>query len=47
MSTLICNPSRDCVNSLGIPVDKLTLDSAVNEIIPWHGCATAHAWYPH
>jgi N-acetylglucosaminyldiphosphoundecaprenol N-acetyl-beta-D-mannosaminyltransferase len=33
MSTLICNPSRDCVNSLGIPVDKLTLDSAVNEII--------------
>jgi N-acetylglucosaminyldiphosphoundecaprenol N-acetyl-beta-D-mannosaminyltransferase len=33
MSTLICNPTRDCVNSLGIPVDKLTLDSAVERII--------------
>jgi N-acetylglucosaminyldiphosphoundecaprenol N-acetyl-beta-D-mannosaminyltransferase len=32
MTTLICNPSRECVNSLGIPVDKLTLESAVNEI---------------
>ena len=33
MSTLICNPGRDCINSLGIPVDSLTLESAVERII--------------
>ncbi|WOJ92168.1 WecB/TagA/CpsF family glycosyltransferase [Congregibacter variabilis] len=33
MSTLTYNPGRDCFNSLGIPVDNLTLDSAVERII--------------
>ena len=33
MSTLTHNPNRNCVNSLGIPVDNLTLDSAVEEIV--------------
>ena len=33
MNTLIYQPDRDCVNSLGIPVDNLTLDSAVEQIV--------------
>ena len=37
MSTLICDPGRDCINSLGIPVDSLTLTSAVERIIAMAG----------
>ena len=33
MTTLIYQPERDCVNSLGIPVDNLTLESAVERIV--------------
>ena len=33
MSTLVCRPGRDCVNALGIPVDNLTLNSAVDQIM--------------
>ncbi|MEO0438330.1 MAG: WecB/TagA/CpsF family glycosyltransferase [Pseudomonadota bacterium] len=33
MSILVCNPGRDFVNSLGIPVDNLTLSSAVARVI--------------
>lgn len=33
MSTLRCSPDRDCFNSLGIPVDNLTLNSAVERIV--------------
>ena len=33
MTTLTCNPGRDFVNSLGIPVDTLTLKSATDKII--------------
>ena len=33
MTTLTCNPGRDFVNSLGIPVDNLTLKSATDKII--------------
>ena len=33
MSTLIHHVERDCVNSLGIPVDNLTSESAVERII--------------
>jgi N-acetylglucosaminyldiphosphoundecaprenol N-acetyl-beta-D-mannosaminyltransferase len=33
MSTLIHHVDRDCVNSLGIPVDNLTSESAVERII--------------
>ncbi|NIB39714.1 WecB/TagA/CpsF family glycosyltransferase [Pseudomaricurvus alkylphenolicus] len=32
MSTLIHNPQRDCVSSLGIPVDDLTLEDAIAKI---------------
>ncbi len=32
MTTLTHNPDRNCVNSLGIPVDDLTLDAAVDRI---------------
>lgn len=33
MTTLIHSPERDCVSSLGIPVDNLTLDEAVDRVI--------------
>lgn len=33
MSSLIFNPGRDCFNSMGIPVDNLTLENAVEQII--------------
>ena len=33
MTTLTHNPDRNCVNSLGIPVDDLTLDDAVEGVI--------------
>jgi N-acetylglucosaminyldiphosphoundecaprenol N-acetyl-beta-D-mannosaminyltransferase len=33
MTTLIHSPTRDCVSSLGIPVDNLTLDDTVEQII--------------
>ncbi len=33
MTTLIYQPERDCVNSLGIPVDNLTLETAVERIV--------------
>lgn len=33
MHTLSYRPDRDCVNSLGIPVDNLTLSSAVERIV--------------
>ena len=32
MTPLTHNPNRNCVNSLGIPVDDLTLDAAVDRI---------------
>jgi N-acetylglucosaminyldiphosphoundecaprenol N-acetyl-beta-D-mannosaminyltransferase len=33
MTTLTHNPDRNCVNSLGIPVDDLTLEAAVERIV--------------
>ena len=33
MSTSTTTLSRDCVNSLGIPVDNVSLDEAVENII--------------
>ncbi len=33
MTTLIHSPTRDCVSSLGIPVDNLTLDDTVEQVI--------------
>jgi N-acetylglucosaminyldiphosphoundecaprenol N-acetyl-beta-D-mannosaminyltransferase len=33
MTTLIHSPERDCVSSLGIPVDNLTLDDTVDRVI--------------
>lgn len=33
MTTLTHNPDRNCVSSLGIPVDDLTLEDAVNGVI--------------
>jgi N-acetylglucosaminyldiphosphoundecaprenol N-acetyl-beta-D-mannosaminyltransferase len=33
MSTLIHNPQRDCVNSFGIPVDNLSLDQTISQIL--------------
>ncbi len=33
MNTLTYHPDRDCINSLGIPVDNLTLESAVERIV--------------
>ncbi|MEM9397241.1 MAG: WecB/TagA/CpsF family glycosyltransferase [Pseudomonadota bacterium] len=43
MSTLVCNPGRDFVNSLGIPVDNLTLSSAVARIISMAKAKDGHA----
>ena len=33
MTTMIHTPTRDCVSSLGIPVDNLTLEQATEQII--------------
>ena len=33
MTALIHSPERDCVSSLGIPVDNLTLEEAVNRVV--------------
>lgn len=33
MSTMTCHLERDCVNSLGIPVDNLSLQQAVDRIV--------------
>ena len=33
MTVLTCSPPRDCVNSLGIPVDNLSLQQALDRIV--------------
>ena len=33
MTTMIHNPARDCVSPLGIPVDNLTLDDTVDQVV--------------
>ncbi len=37
MTALIHSPQRDCVNSLGIPVDNLSLEDTVNEVVGMAG----------
>ncbi|QFU77167.1 WecB/TagA/CpsF family glycosyltransferase [Halioglobus maricola] len=43
MTTTLHAPLRDCVNSLGIPVDNLSLDQVVDRMMDWARCKEGRA----